>query len=97
LFFLLLDLRSILFELDLEVTLLLLRNSGLLYDFLLCFLQGHCGLFFSFLHTTKESFGHINYSTELGRIVSQLWFFWWQGRSGHYAAGVKGLLYSSHL
>jgi hypothetical protein len=41
LFFLLLDLRFIFFELGLKVILLLLRNSTLLYDFLLFLLQGH--------------------------------------------------------
>jgi hypothetical protein len=51
LFFLLLDLCSILFELDLEVS-FSLRNSTLLY-----LLQGHYGLFFFFLHATKASFG----------------------------------------
>jgi hypothetical protein len=95
LFFLLLDLRFIFFEIGLEVILLLLRNLAFLYDFLLCLLQGHCGLFFFFLHAMKESFGHVSYSAELGRLISQLWFFWWWGRNGHCAAGVKGLLYTS--
>jgi hypothetical protein len=76
------------------VILILLRNLTLLYDFLLCLLQGHSGLLFFFLHMMKASFGCINYFAELGRLISQLWFFWWWGRGGHCAAGVKGLLYT---
>jgi hypothetical protein len=97
LFFLLLDLRSLLFEICLELVLLLLHKSALLYHFLLCLLQGHCVLLFFFLCVMKASFDRIIYSAELGRLISQLCFFLWRGHSGHYTARVKGLLYPSHL
>jgi hypothetical protein len=92
---LLFDLRSLLFKLGVEFILLLLRNSMLFYHFLFYLLQGHCSLLLLFLRSMKVIFGCVNYSTELRRLISQLWFFGWQGRSGYCTAGLKRLLYSS--